>query len=373
LLTAVSIGSAFADFAGVLGYLNSQQLFFALPPENPPAPDEKGATDQLEKMEISAVLVLQDEETWSGKLHLFPPYLTFVSLDRKSTRFSIPLCTIRRVERLSARAGVYALSLSLWHGMKIAVQLTSLRPTADLFCSLLRDSLKVELQRGRMKVVKGFVKTCYSEVLVSAAENEDKDSLAAKAEENTTSSSESMYLGGLGLKFKFPGDPKKLREASKTKLWTNYLRTHGRNLTLLRFPQCTRLVQVGLPNRLRGEMWETLSGSLYLRFENPGYYENILQENTGRINTSTEEIEKDLHRSLPEYSAYQSEEGISSLRRVLQAYSFRNPETGYCQNKHFGYWRSFVIACSPAIIALQCMVHYWTSVCSSRLYTVVFP
>jgi len=215
--------------------------------------------------------------------------------------------------------------------MKIAVQLTSLRPTADLFCSLLRDSLKVELQRGRMKVVKGFVKTCYSEVLVSAAENEDKDSLAAKAEENTTSSSESMYLGGLGLKFKFPGDPKKLREASKTKLWTNYLRTHGRNLTLLRFPQCTRLVQVGLPNRLRGEMWETLSGSLYLRFENPGYYENILQENTGRINTSTEEIEKDLHRSLPEYSAYQSEEGISSLRRVLQAYSFRNPETGYCQ------------------------------------------
>lgn len=78
-------------------------------------------------------------------------------------------------------------------------------------------------------------------------------------------------------------------------------------------------------------MWETLSGSLYLRFENPGYYDRIIAENTGRTNTSTEEIEKDLHRSLPEYSAYQSEEGISALRRVLQAYSFKNPETGYCQ------------------------------------------
>ena len=78
-------------------------------------------------------------------------------------------------------------------------------------------------------------------------------------------------------------------------------------------------------------MWETLSGSLYLRFSNPGLYERILKENEGRTSTSTEEIEKDLHRSLPEYSAYQTEEGIAALRRVLQAYSFKNPETGYCQ------------------------------------------
>jgi hypothetical protein len=78
-------------------------------------------------------------------------------------------------------------------------------------------------------------------------------------------------------------------------------------------------------------MWETLSGSIYLRFMNPGRYEEILEENKGRTNTSTEDIEKDLHRSLPEYLAYQSDEGIDALRRVLQAYSFNNPETGYCQ------------------------------------------
>ena len=99
----------------------------------------------------------------------------------------------------------------------------------------------------------------------------------------------------------------------------------------MRYPQCTRLVQVGLPNRLRGEMWEVLSGSIYLRFGHPGEFTRILESNKGRTSTSTEEIEKDLHRSLPEYSAYQSEEGINALRRVLQAYSFRNPETGYCQ------------------------------------------
>lgn len=141
----------------------------------------------------------------------------------------------------------------------------------------------------------------------------------------------------------------RLKETSKIKLWTSYLKSkffqvasllgfddrcfvgHGRNLTLLRYPQCTRLVQVGLPNRLRGEMWETLSGSIYLRFSNPGCYERLLEENKGRTTSSTDDIEKDLHRSLPEYAGYQSEEGINALRRVLRAYSFMNPELGYCQ------------------------------------------
>lgn len=87
------------------------------------------------------------------------------------------------------------------------VQLTSLRPTADLFCSLLRDALKAELNRGQMKAVKTFVQTCYSEILVAnAEEGEYKDGTAAKAD---ASSQESPYLGGLGLKFKFPGDPRK--------------------------------------------------------------------------------------------------------------------------------------------------------------------
>lgn len=60
-----------------------------------------------------------------------------------------------------------------------------------------------------MKAVKGFVKTCYSEVLVASSGDDSKDSAASKADGDVSDSSESMYLGGLGLKFKFPGDPKK--------------------------------------------------------------------------------------------------------------------------------------------------------------------
>lgn len=78
-------------------------------------------------------------------------------------------------------------------------------------------------------------------------------------------------------------------------------------------------------------MWETLSGSIYLRFSNPGLYDQLLLDIRGTNSTSFEDIEKDLHRSLPEYAGYQADEGISALRRVLQAYSHRNPEVGYCQ------------------------------------------
>jgi hypothetical protein len=78
-------------------------------------------------------------------------------------------------------------------------------------------------------------------------------------------------------------------------------------------------------------MWETWSGSIYLRYSNPGVYDQLLLDIEGTNSTSFEDIEKDLYRSLPEYAGYQADEGISSLRRVLQAYSHWNPEVGYCQ------------------------------------------
>jgi len=63
-----------------------------------------------------------------------------------------------------------------------------------------------------MKVVKGFVKTCYSEYLVSSfpvADNEREDGSLIPETKEGTPIPEPEYHGGLGLKFKFPGDPKK--------------------------------------------------------------------------------------------------------------------------------------------------------------------
>jgi hypothetical protein len=249
-----------------------------------------------------------------GKIYVSDNYLAFRSIGAKpglEALFTLPHFTVRKVERVPGKSRyAFAVSVVTWHQMRLTINLEADRKQVDNFCNALRDQLRVHIKH--MKNLKPFLLTCYSEAL-----------LMNKAIEFT--------YGGLGIEHGFPGDAKKQKDLSKERHWQGYMKEFGRNLTVIRLPAYSKLVRIGLSNMLRGELWEVSCGSIHLRFANPGYYEGILVQYKGKDSFAAEEIEKDLHRSLPEYAAYQTDAGIDALRRVLLAYSWHNPELGYCQ------------------------------------------
>lgn len=196
---------------------------------------------------------------------------------------------------------------------RITITLAGSRPACERFCDGLKKGLRAGI--GNVGKLKRVVAECYSEYLLRTVDKKNASPPDA----------------GLGMIFRYPGDPKKLRDRAKMRLWAEYLRDNGRNMTLLRQPTFHKLIRVGLPNRLRGEIWELTSGSIYLRLENPSLFNDTLNKFEGQESLAIDEIEKDLNRSLPEYPGFQSEEGIGRLRRVLTAYSWVNADVGYCQ------------------------------------------
>ncbi|KAK1070065.1 GTPase activating protein (GAP) [Friedmanniomyces endolithicus] len=255
--------------------------------------------------------------------------------------FTLPLCAVRRVERLHTQSYMFALSITAWNGYeaagvtekagapappKLTVQLEGSRLQCERFC----DGLKKGLRQGIKEVdqMRSVAADCYSEFFLHS----DFDVETGKVREGADGAEARRVPDtGLGSLFRYPGNSRRLRDRSKMRLWYEYMRENGRNTTLVRQPDFHRLIRVGLPNLLRGEVWELTSGSFYLRLQSPKQYEQTLKKHEGEASLAIEEIEKDLNRSLPEYAGFQSDEGIGRLRRVLTAYSWTNTDVGYCQ------------------------------------------
>ncbi|KAF7193786.1 putative GTPase-activating protein [Pseudocercospora fuligena] len=251
--------------------------------------------------------------------------------------FTLPLCAVRRVERLHTQSYMFALSITTWNGFdpgsegkpgapappKLTIQLEGSRQQCERFC----DGLKRGLRQGIKEVdnMRTVAQECYSEYFLY--DDFEAEPTATKPDGTPRSPPDT----GLGSIFKYPGNVRKLRDRSKMRLWHEYLKENGRNTTLVRQPDFHRLIRVGLPNLLRGEIWELASGSFYLRLQKPKLYQETLAKHEGEGSLAIDEIEKDLNRSLPEYAGFQSDEGIGRLRRVLTAYSWTNQEVGYCQ------------------------------------------
>ncbi|KAG1045709.1 hypothetical protein G6F43_011233 [Rhizopus delemar] len=282
-----------------------------------------------------------------GRIYLSQTFITFESQDRlPAPQQHLPLC-----------AYTSGVSIVTVHKIEHTFMLHAEKTNCDQFCDSLKGLLLKQIPE--FKKVKKFMATCESEHLFQV------DLEASK--------------GGLGLEFGYPESSKKSKDKSKTRLWKIYFQENGRNLTMIKLQTFGKLVRIGLPNKLRGEIWEAASGAIYLRFANQGLYEEILKKYEGKSSVATEEIEKDLNRSLPEYAGYQSPEGIDRLRRVLTAYAWKNPELGYCQAMNIAT-SAFLIYTTEeqafwllhVLVDRMCPGYYSTSMYGALLDQIIF-
>ncbi|KAG1821031.1 rab-GTPase-TBC domain-containing protein [Suillus subaureus] len=90
-----------------------------------------------------------------------------------------------------------------------------------------------------------------------------------------------------------------------------------------------RLVRGGIPLVYRSKLWLECSGGLDMR--EPGIFGDLLAH-VDEHDLVCVEIEKDVGRTMPLNIFFGGDgAGVDKLRRVLRAYSRRNPAVGYCQ------------------------------------------
>ncbi|KAF7311903.1 GTPase activating rab protein [Mycena indigotica] len=91
-----------------------------------------------------------------------------------------------------------------------------------------------------------------------------------------------------------------------------------------------RLVKSGIPLVYRPKVWLECSGALEMM--EPGMFNDLLLQNGEEAKGVLVEIEKDVGRTMPLNVFFGGDgAGVVKLRRVLTAYSRRNPTVGYCQ------------------------------------------
>jgi hypothetical protein len=98
---------------------------------------------------------------------------------------------------------------------------------------------------------------------------------------------------------------------------------------------------IGVPASLRPLLWQTFSGAKAMMEHSPSDYSRLTASLTKEMRSSAvmaataDQVDKDLQRTFPTHDFFESKEGMETLRRVLLAYSLRNPAVGYCQSMNF--------------------------------------
>ncbi|KAH0953971.1 hypothetical protein HN011_005478 [Eciton burchellii] len=250
-----------------------------------------------------------------GKIYLSQNYLCFESRVKRQASLVIPLREVTLVESAENQSN---------SGADKSILVTTMR-SSFLFAQIHDRDFVVQkiselLAKSKLNYTEDSI--CSSNSLSSGVSNCKE----AKCTEQWKPQPPLMTLFKISLSAEAA-----LKQEAKEKQWELHFTEYGRGITMYRTTETAKLVIQGIPQTLRGEVWLTFSGALNEKAINPDLYKSLVEQSLGKSCQANEEIERDLHRSLPEHPAFQSDTGINALRRVLSAYAWRNPQIGYCQ------------------------------------------
>nr|XP_028562619.1 TBC1 domain family member 2B isoform X1 [Podarcis muralis] len=211
--------------------------------------------------------------------------------------------------------------LILLQEMKTPVCSEEQGPCHDVVTQLLEDALKVDSSEHLEQTY--FKPHMVSEYDIygfqTVPEDDEEEKLVAKVR--------ALDLKSLSLT--------ENQEMSTGVKWENYLAS-TMNREMVRSVELKNLIRYGIPHAHRSQMWKWCIGLHVKKFRehmDPGYFQSLLQNALKKQNPASKQIELDLLRTLPNNKHYSSltSEGVQKLRNVLLAFSWRNPDIGYCQ------------------------------------------
>ncbi|XP_063922284.1 TBC1 domain family member 9 [Zophobas morio] len=253
----------------------------------------------------------------AGRLFLSQNYICFESRVKSQVSLVIPLRDVKLAEKIENNASSQSLDKAI-----IVTTRNEINKTNFIFAQILDRDFLVE-------------KLC--ELLAKTQTPNSCDSLSTKSGSSGDAPGVvevTPWKCQPALMTVFPLSPipeVHKKQQFKGKEWELHFNTYGRGVSMYRTTEVAKLVLQGIPDYLRMDIWMSFSGAANEKLSHPGYYRSLVDKALLQRSTANDEIERDLHRSLPEHPAFQNSVGIDALRRVLCAYALHNPSIGYCQ------------------------------------------
>ncbi|KAM5206455.1 TBC1 domain family member 2B isoform 2-T3 [Hipposideros larvatus] len=211
--------------------------------------------------------------------------------------------------------------LILLQEMKTPVCSEEQGPARDVIAQLLEDALRVEgSEQPEQALVKPHLVSEYDIYgFRTVPEDDEEERLVAK-------------VRALDLKTLYLTENQEVSTGVK---WENYFAS-TMNREMMCSPELKNLIRAGIPHEHRSKVWKWCVDLHTRKFRDgteSGYFQTLLQKALEKQNPASKQIELDLLRTLPNNKHYScpTSEGIQKLRNVLLAFSWRNPDIGYCQ------------------------------------------